>query len=299
MKVCNFGSLNIDLVYAVDHAVIPGETLSSTKREEFCGGKGLNQSIALARAGATVYHAGCVGADGGMLRAFLEENGVDVRYVRELPGASGHAVIQVDENGQNSILLYGGTNQRITEEMVTEVLAQFAPGDYLVLQNEINALPFIMQTAKERGLKVIFNPSPFDKSVLSYPLETVSWFVVNEIEGAAIAGTEEPREILAYLATKYPSTGVVLTLGHRGSLCCVDAQVLEQPIFPVTAKDTTAAGDTFLGYFFALLEEYGPEAALRMASAASAISVTADGAAPSIPTLAAVKEFLRNRITTV
>ncbi len=295
MKVCNFGSLNLDLVYAVDHAVLPGETLSSSNREEFCGGKGLNQSIALARAGAQVYHAGCIGADGGMLRALLEENGVDVRYVWELSGASGHAVIQVDGNGQNSILLYGGTNRRIPEEMVTAVLAEFAPGDWLVLQNEINALPFIMQTARERGMRVIFNPSPFENGILSYPLEAVSWFVVNEIEGAAIAGVEEPREILARLAERYPSAGVVLTLGQRGSLCYVDGQVYQQPIFPVQAKDTTAAGDTFLGYFFASLEEYGPKEALRMASAASALSVTVDGAAPSIPSLAAVKAFLADK----
>lgn len=292
MKVCNFGSLNLDLVYAVDHAVLPGETLSSAGREEFCGGKGLNQSIALSKAGAEVYHAGCIGSDGGVLRSLLETNGVNTAFVRELPGPSGHAVIQVDVHGQNSILLYGGANQQITEEMVEDVLANFGAGDWLVLQNEINAIPLIMTTAKARGMNIIFNPSPFNAAILEYPLETVSWFVVNEIEGAAIAGTEDPQKIVSCLTEKYPTAGVVLTLGKRGSLCTVNGRVFEQPIFTVPVKDTTAAGDTFLGFFFALLDEKGPAEALRTASAASALAVSVDGAANSIPTRAMVEHFL-------
>lgn len=292
MKICNFGSLNLDLVYAVDHAVLPGETLSSSGREEFCGGKGLNQSIALAQAGGEVYHAGCIGVDGGKLRRLLEEKGVDTRFVRELPMPSGHAVIQVDHRGQNSILLYGGANQAITDDMIDEVLSQFGEGDWLVLQNEINGMPRIMRTAAAQGMHIVLNPSPFEKTILTeYPLETVSWFVVNEIEGAALAGTEDPQTIVENMQARYPGAGILLTLGKRGSLCAVDGQVLEQPIFQVPVKDTTAAGDTFLGFFFALLPQRGPAEALRLATAASALAVSRAGAAGSIPTLAEAEEM--------
>lgn len=292
MKICNFGSLNLDLVYAVDHAVLPGETLSSSGREEFCGGKGLNQSIALAQAGGEVYHAGCIGADGGKLRLLLEEKGVNTRFVRELPMPSGHAVIQVDHRGQNSILLYGGANRAITDEMIDEVLSQFGEGDWLVLQNEINGMPRIMRTAAARGMHIVLNPSPFEEKILTeYPLETVSWFVVNEIEGAALAGTEDPQAIVRNMQERYPGAGILLTLGKRGSLCAVGGQVLEQPIFQVPVKDTTAAGDTFLGFFFALLPQRGPAEALRLATAASALAVSKAGAAGSIPTLAEAEQM--------
>ena len=126
MKVLNFGSLNVDYVYSVDHMVKEGETLSCQEMNIFCGGKGLNQSIALAKAGVTVYHAGFIGEDGGILLEALQENGVHTDFVKSLPGRGGHTMLQVDKNGQNSILVYGGTNRKYTKEFIAGNKKSFA-----------------------------------------------------------------------------------------------------------------------------------------------------------------------------
>ena len=292
MKILNFGSLNRDLVYTGDHAVRPGETISSGSMEPFCGGKGLNQSLALARAGAEVYHAGCIGSDGSDLLRLLQDSGVDTRYIRRVDGPSGHAIIQVDGRGQNSILLFGGANRRIPPEAVEDALRDFGEGDWLVLQNEINGIPRIMERAHDRGMRIILNPSPFDGDIAAYPLEKVSWFVLNEIEGEALTGEGEPTAILRAAAKRFPGAKILLTLGKRGAMAAEGAAVYTHPIFPTPVRDTTAAGDTFLGYFFALLEELGPQEALRWASAASALAVSVKGAANSIPRRREVADFL-------
>ena len=150
MKVLNYGSLNVDYVYSVDHIIVGGETQHSSKLEVFSGGKGLNQSIALAKAGVPVYHAGIVGSDGDILLDACKEAGVNTKYIRRLPVKGGHTMIQVDKNAQNCIILYGGTNQMQTREFVDEVLADFGEGDYLLLQNEINMLDYIIDQAYEK-----------------------------------------------------------------------------------------------------------------------------------------------------
>lgn len=292
MRVLNFGSLNRDLVYNVAHAVRPGETLASVKRETFCGGKGLNQSLALARAGAQVSHAGCIGSDGDELRSMLEASGVDTRFVRKVEGSSGHAVIQVDPSGQNSILLYAGANRQVTPAYADEVLANFGEGDLLVLQNEISAIPHIMRQAKARGMRIAWNPSPFAPELTGYPLDTVSFFVVNEIEGAELTGETEPEGILARMRTAYPTACTLLTLGSQGAVYDDGTQVYRAGCFDVPVQDTTAAGDTFLGYFLATLDHCGPAAALRIASAASSLAVSVKGAANSIPVMHQVETFL-------
>lgn len=292
MKILNFGSLNRDLVYTVDHAVRPGETISSGSMEPFCGGKGLNQSLALARAGAQVYHAGCIGSDGSDLLRLLQDSGVDTRHIRRADGPSGHAIIQVDGRGQNSILLFGGANRRITPEAIRETLKDFGEGDLLVLQNEINGIARIMEEAHTRGMRIILNPSPFDGDISTYPLEMVSWFVLNEIEGEELTGESEPQAILRVASERFAGAKTLLTLGKRGAMATDGAAVYTHPIFQVPVKDTTAAGDTFLGYFFALLEELGPQESLRWASAASAMAVSVKGAANSIPRRREVADFL-------
>ena len=140
MKVLNFGSLNLDYVYQVESILIPGETQASKSRQIFCGGKGLNQSIALAKAGIPVYHAGLIGEGGEPLLEVCKENGVNTEFIRQIPGPCGHTVIQVDENGQNCILLFGGSNRSMTKEFVDTVLNSFEEGDIILLQNEINEL---------------------------------------------------------------------------------------------------------------------------------------------------------------
>lgn len=290
MRILNFGSLNLDLFYTVDHFVQAGETLSSQKLERFCGGKGLNQSIALARAGASVWHAGCVGADGESLRALLAENGVDATLVQTVGPTSGHAVIQRDRTGQNCILLYGGANLQITKSFVSEVLSGFGPGDVLLLQNEINQLEWIVNCACERGMRIVLNPSPANEALLRVDLSKVDTFVLNEIEGCALTGEREPTAILDGLRRLYPRATVVLTLGKEG--VCYDDGTLRcsHGIYDVPVADTTGAGDTFTGYYLAASTSgETPQEALRLASVASSLAVTKKGAAPSIPNMREVR----------
>ena len=294
MKILNFGSLNLDLVYQIPHFVRAGETLSTTAFNKNVGGKGLNQSVALAKAGAEVYHAGMIGEDGAMLKDFLAANGVDTRFVRTIDQPSGHAVIQVIPEGNNCIFLFGGANQCITKEFIDEVLSFFGEGDFLVLQNEINAIDQIIDAAYAKGMQIVLNPSPIDENLSKLPLEKISWYILNEIEGGELTGETEPGKILDKLAELYPHAKIVLTLGGDGSIYADSKQRIPQAVYKVTAVDTTAAGDTFTGFFFAgMAEGLAPAEALMRASKASSISVTRAGAAASIPTLNEVLEALK------
>lgn len=284
MKVLNFGSLNLDYVYQVDHIIIPGETQSTKSRSIFCGGKGLNQSIALAKAGIPVYHAGQIGDGGEILLETCKKNGVNTEFIRKVEEPSGHTVIQVDKNGQNSILLFGGANRSITREFVEEVLSHFEKGDILLLQNEINELDYILDAAYKKGMMIILNPSPYDSSLENCDLSKVSVFLVNEIEGFQITGEKKPEQILAKIKELYPKAKIVLTLGGEGSVYQDETGIYKQGIFKVRAVDTTAAGDTFTGYFISsILEGMPVQEGLKMAAKASAIAVSRPGATDSIP----------------
>lgn len=285
MKIVNYGSINLDHVYQVDHIVQPGETLLAADQNLFCGGKGLNQSIALAKAGAEIFHAGVVGEDGDILLDALRAAKVDITHIRRAPGASAHTVIQVDRKGQNCIIVFSGENMRPSEADIDRVLADFAPGDAVLMQNELFNTPLMMRKAAEKGLAIIFNPSPVSREMLSYPLETVSWFLLNEIEGEALTGETDPGRILDVLAKKFPNGSVVLTLGANGAWAMDRGQRFFQPAFEVQAVDTTAAGDTFTGFFLAGISSGMPiPDALRRAAFASSIAVSRKGAADSIPT---------------
>ncbi|AEJ60692.1 PfkB domain protein [Spirochaeta thermophila DSM 6578] len=284
MRVLSFGSLNIDYVYRVDGIVRPGETKRVKSRGVYAGGKGLNQSIAMARAGLPVFHAGKVGSDGEFLIKTLRESGVDTHLIAYSGKASGHTIIQVDDEGRNCILLYEGANQDIDEAYIDEVLAAFSRGDYLVVQNEISHVPLIIRKAKACGFTVIMNPSPYTPDIEGYPLQDVDIFILNEIEAEALTGISVPLEALRVLCHRYPHVQVVLTRGDEGALWGRQEDLIHQSAYPVKAVDTTAAGDTFLGYFIAGLVEGLPVSeALDLASRAAALCVTRLGAADSIP----------------
>ena len=293
MKVLNFGSLNIDYTYQVDHFVRAGETMSSESLQVFSGGKGLNQSIALSKAGADVWHAGAVGAgDGDFLIEQMKKAGVHTELIEHLDGQTGHAIIQKDPAGQNCILLYGGANQRITKEMVDRVLTQFEADDFLILQNEISEIGYIMEKAHEKGMKIVLNPSPMNVKILSYPLEYVDYFLLNEVEASDICGieaTKDPQALMNGLVKRFPEAKIVLTLGGDGSVYRDGDTVLRQGIYKVPVVDTTAAGDTFTGYFLAgVLSDLPMDETLRLASVASSIAVSKKGATSSIPSRADV-----------
>ena len=288
MRVLNFGSLNLDYVYSVEHFVQPGETISSLSRSVRHGGKGLNQSIALARAGVDVAHAGCIGAGGESLRDALAENGVDVSFLQPVPEMQGHTVIQVSPDGENSIILYGGSNECVTKKQVDETLDSFSAGDWLVLQNEINQIPYIVEKAGAKGMRIVLNPSPFNSRLKEVDFNRISWLLVNEVEAAQITGSADPGTVWNILHSQYPRLSLLITLGRKGSIACMRkgngfVQV-PQEAFPVKAVDTTAAGDTFTGYFVAGLMSSMPlKACMERAAKAAAISVTRPGAADSIP----------------
>ncbi len=291
MKILCFGSLNLDHVYQVDHHVRAGETLACLGLAQYPGGKGLNQSIALSRAGADVWHAGQIGPDGECLVSLLKENGVKCNFIRMSQEHTGHTVIQVDAQGQNCILLYGGANRCIEEGWMEEVLSHFEKGDILLLQNEINSLPFLMEQAARRGMQIALNPSPIDGEVACLPLDTVRWFLLNELEGEALSGEREPGCICEQLLEKYPNAEVVLTLGESGVRYQSKRQTLVKSSYQVPVVDTTAAGDTFTGYFLAQVSKGKTVAqALECASKASALAVTRAGAAPSIPMMQEVEQ---------
>ena len=284
MKVLNFGSLNLDYVYSVDHMVKPGETLASFGMNTFCGGKGLNQSIALARAGVPVFHAGMVGKEGELLLNACEGSGIKTDYIRTIPGQSGHTIIQVDKEGQNCILLYGGANRSITREYVDEVLGNFEKRDILLLQNEVNLLDYIIDQAYERGMMIILNPSPYDSALDSCDFSKISMFLLNEVEGEQITGENDAENMLEKLKAMYPKARVVLTLGGEGSVYQYKEERYRQGIYKVKAVDTTAAGDTFTGYFISSVIDGVPvPEGLALAAKAAAIAVSRQGAAASIP----------------
>ena len=284
MKILNFGSCNIDYVYSLDHIVKIGETETTHKLEIFPGGKGLNQSIAVAKAGVKIFHAGCLGNDSEILTDILVQNGVDISYLKTVDAKNGHAIIQVSSKGENSIFLYPGSNEMISKEFVDSVLDNFDEGDIILLQNEINNVDYIVEKAYKRGMCVILNPSPFNERINKIDFNMLSYIVVNEVELSEISGCAEPEEGLVCLRKEYPWLKIILTLGENGSVFVNENQELHQAAFSIDAVDTTAAGDTFIGYFIAELSrgtDY-PQI-LKIASAASAITVSREGAAPSIP----------------
>lgn len=286
MKVYNLGSLNVDYVYSVDHFVEAGETIPSNKLEVHPGGKGLNQSAALARAGAEVVHGALVGDGGEFLEKTLRDSGVDVSKLKKVSGSPGHAIIQVNKNGENCIMIYPGTNRALDTEYVEGFLADAEAGDILLAQNETNCLDVAFVTAKEKGMKIAFNPSPCDEGILKLPLDLVDIWFCNETEGKILFGSDDPDVICGSFRKKRPDSILILTLGESGSVYCGPDAVFSQTAYKAKAVDTTAAGDTFTGYFLAsLCRGETPESAMDTASRASAITVSRMGASSSIPYL--------------
>ncbi|NRA40243.1 MAG: ribokinase [Planctomycetes bacterium] len=284
MRVLNFGSLNIDHVYRQSHIVRPGETLSSQSLHKFAGGKGANQSAALGKAGVDVCHAGKISPDAQWLLDQLTSNGVDCTLVDTTADETGHAIIQVDDKGENSIVLFGGGNQSLTESYVERVVSLFTEGDILLLQNEINCMPEIMSRAHSQGMDIYFNPAPFDEKIHSYPLELVSCFVVNETEAQELSGLSEPQAMIEKILLLYPHASIILTLGSQGVIYACADQRISVDADCVEVVDTTAAGDTFIGYFVAsMLDGLEISASLKRATRAAGIAVSRSGAMESVP----------------
>lgn len=285
MKKLVFGSLNIDRTYQVSYFVRSGETISALDYACFCGGKGFNQAVALARAGSELYFAGVIGADGGMLRQGLLDEGIYTQLLKESPNANGHAVIQVNERGENCIIVAAGSNAEVSREYVDEVLEHFSKGDLILLQNEIPHIGYIIERAAEKGMEIALNPSPFNQAVEICRLDQVRYLLINEVEGCELTGKRKPEDIMDAIEARFAGVAVVLTLGEKGSCFkSADGQRFFCAAAPCECVDTTAAGDTFTGYFLTeYLDHRDAALALGRAAAASAIAVSRKGAYDSIP----------------
>ena len=296
MKVPNLGSLNIDYVYPVEHFVTAGETILTGELQVNSGGKGLNQSAALARAGLEVWHAGLLGAESASLAETLNRFGVNTRLMRTVQERSGHAIIQVEPKGQNCILVYPGTNGKLTDAYVDEVLAHMEPDDVLLMQNETNLVAETIRKAHDRGIRVAWNASPVNDTMNSDLLDRIKWLFVNEVEGQALTGESDPAHMVKTLTERCPGMELVLTLGAQGSIYAHGGAVVCCPSCKVTVRDTTAAGDTFTGFFLrGVLEPVAGYTPLTLATAAAGIAVTRPGASSSIPSLQEALDFAPGR----
>ncbi|MBD5484854.1 MAG: ribokinase [Lachnospiraceae bacterium] len=292
MKILNFGSVNLDYIYRVEHFVQPGETLAAKEQKMAPGGKGLNQSVALAKAGAEVFHAGCIGIGGESLKILLEEYGVHTEYLYKVDELQGNAVIQVDHSGENCILLYGGSNRMITKEQIDETLEHFSTEDWLVLQNEVSNLEYMIEKAAEKGMKVVLNPSPFEAFLEKLDYNQVSWLLINEVEAQQLTGETEAEAVWNTLHEKYPGLSLIMTMGAAGAYCFTPQEMIYQDVFPVKTVDTTAAGDTFTGYFLqGMTSGLSLKECMERAAKASAICVSREGTAIAIPMRAEVEEL--------
>jgi len=316
MNILSFGSLNIDYVYRVAHIAREQETLASRSFQRYCGGKGLNQTAAAhaalnhsppakmetaeretplstetaahktprSPAEVMVFHGGSVGSDDTILRAELQQRGIDSRFVRTVNETTGHAIIQVSDGGENAIIIHGGANRMITAEQINETIGFFQAGDILLLQHEIAAIPEIMAAASQRGMRIFCNAAPCDQTVTQYPLQLVDTLIVNEIEGELLSGARAPAEIIEALTATYPQSTVIVTVGAEGALYGRGKERHQQSAYHFKPKDTTAAGDTFVGYYAAFIAQgKSPEEAMKIACAAASLSITREGAIPSIP----------------
>ena len=289
MKILNFGSVNIDRVFKVEEIVRPGQTISSQGMQLFPGGKGFNQTLALAKAGADVYHAGMIGNDGLWLKKMLEEAGADCTYLFTTDTDTGSAFIQIDAEGQNCIVLDAGANHKNRSELTDQVIEGFSAGDILLLQNEINGIDYIIEKCHEKGMTIVLNPSPMNDALLAYPLEHVDWFIMNEDEGMRLTGKESSTDILDSVEKNYPGTSVVLTLGSEGAVAMHRGERYTQGAYKTHVVDTTGAGDTFTGYFLAFFAKGAPIAkCLDTAARAASIAISRMGAGTSIPKIGEV-----------
>ena len=292
----NLGSINLDHFYRVPHLVHPGETLASRSYQVGLGGKGANQSLAMAQAGGRVCHWGRLGRQDGWARDRLARAGVDVTHVELVDEPSGHAIIQVDDHGENAIILCPGANHGFTSRHRKALCQAAQPGDWLLVQNECNALPELLDGARKQGLSIAFNPAPMSDTVLELPLDACELLFVNRGEAAWLVGLPEAsdaRVLLEGLYERLPNTATVLTLGSEGAWYQSGSERHFQPALAVEPVDTTGAGDTFIGYFMAALQEQRsiPDC-LAIAAHAAALGVQRPGAADSIPSRDDVERYL-------
>lgn len=287
MAIWNLGSINIDHVYRLSALPRPGETLAAQSYAQGLGGKGANQSIAAAQAGALTHHLGAMGAGDDWVAERMTAKGVCTADVRRMPDqVTGHAIILLDEAAENAIVIHPGANRAVTTVMLERPMAEIRPRDTLLLQNETSCQVEAAQIARATGARVIYSAAPFDIQAVRAILPHITILAMNAGEAEAL---------FAEMPSDLPVEGLLITKGAEGAEYrdLTSGKVYQQAAFPVRPVDTTGAGDTFAGYFAAALDRNEPiDRALRLASAASALKCTRQGAGDAIPKLEEVIAFL-------
>ena len=286
IRVLNFGSILTSHTYRVDRFILPDSKIkySGGYYQLSPGGKGLNQSIALAQAGAEVYHAGRIGKYDIWLKEMMNKKGVDATLIETIDMMTDNAIVQVDSKGENLIAVFGKMNHSFAEKDILRALRDFNEKDYLLVQNETNLVSEIILAGKAKGMKIVFNPAPMTPEVLGYPLESVDIFFMNQSEAYDLTGSSSPLVIYKMLAKRSPKVELVLTIGRKGAYYFGPSGYAFQTALPVQVADTTGAGDTLNGFFLSEYIRTGePKASLAFAIRAAAISVSRHGAADSIP----------------
>lgn len=287
MTLFNFGSINIDKLYRCAHIPAPGETVMTHGLQHGLGGKGANQSVAAARAGACVRHIGAVGADGQGMLDELAAYGVDVAGITVADQATGHAIIYLDEQAENAIGVYPGANACVGQGHLDYLAAHASSGDWVIAQNETTAVIELAQACRANGLRLAYSAAPFELDAIQAVLPFTDLLAVNEIE------LQQVCHALGVTEDDLPVDWLLVTLGKAGARLRTPDGLIETPAFAVQALDTTCAGDTYLGYLMAgLVDGVAPADAMRRASAAAALAVTRLGASASIPGADEVDQFL-------
>lgn len=285
--IFNLGSINADYTYSVPHLPAPGETLAATDLLRGLGGKGANQSVAVALAGSDAMHIGAVGADGDWAIEELTGYRVDTRGVYSTKTPTGHAIINVDPNGENAIVIFPGANQKQSLTHLKTALNKAKPGDTLMLQNETNLQSEAAALARKMGLYVIYSAAPFSANAVLAVMDNVDLLVMNAVEA------EQLTTALGLSLNGLPPRQVLITHGANGADWHENGQTHHVPAFPVSPVDTTGAGDCFTGYVAAGLDQgLVPYDAMTRAAAASALQVQKHGTAQAIPTRSEVDTFL-------
>lgn len=291
MTVFNLGSINLDHFYQVSNLPMPGETVAAQGFFTGLGGKGANQSVAAALGGAKVVHIGAVGPDGGFAIEKLRAAGVETAAIARLDIPTGQAVVAVDPQAENAIIIFSSANVALTEDHIARSLNAAEPGDILILQNETNLVRFTAQLARSKGMMVVYSAAPFDPEKVREVLDSVDLLVLNEVEAAQLSASfnADPDNL--------PVAETLITYGAEKAVLLGRDGRIEMPSFPVEPVDTTGAGDTYIGYFVAQLDGGSTRAeAMKLAAAAAAIQVTRPGTADAIPGLDDVRQFLKAQL---
>lgn len=286
MKILNFGSINKDFFYSVNDFVRPGETISSNGYDIKIGGKGLNQSVSISKAGVKVYHAGIINKEDTFIIDKLKSWKINCDNILLSDSPTGHAIIQVNKKGENSIIIHGGANHDFNLKSIKSILSKFETGDILLLQNEINNIEEIIDRAHHKKMKIIFNPAPFNNDILEYNLNKITTLILNQSEGEGLSNEKIPDKILKVLNNNFKNTEIILTLGEKGSLYSYKDELIKIRAHDVKTVDTTGAGDTFIGYYVAgFASKMNKKDNLNRASEAAALTTIKLGGAESIPSI--------------